>query len=128
MRHSRTLAQAVVPTPSTIGVVGLSPADSARVEWPPRWQPEAVEALTPYLGSDERLRIVVDDPATAIHGTVVEGHVYVENGAPTIIHDRSGRPDVFPWQLLSGPVLRIELLRPRKRPQLLYAHPSWAPP
>ena len=53
--------------------------------------------------------------------------LYVENRTPTIIHDRSGRSDVFAWRLLSGPVLRIELLRPRKRPVVLYAHPDWAP-
>jgi hypothetical protein len=45
-----------------------------------------------------------------------------------IIHDRSGRPDVFPGELLSGPVLRVELLRPRRRPLVLYAHPDWNPP
>ena len=102
-----------------------SPPHAAEVEWPPRWQSEAIEALTPYIGSDERVRIVVDDLKTAIHGTVIEGHVYVERRTPMIIYDRSGRPDVFPWRLLSGPVLRIELLRPRKRPLVLYAHPDW---
>ena len=59
--------------------------DSAEVEWPPRWQREAIEAVTPYIGSDERLRIVVDDPEAAIHGTVIEGHIYVENRTPTVI-------------------------------------------
>ena len=65
------------------------------------------------------------------HGSSVapsrEGHVYLEDETPTIIHDRSGRPDVFPGPLLEGPVLRIELVRPRRRPLLLFAHPEWSP-
>jgi hypothetical protein len=76
--------------------------------------------VLPYLGSDERLRILVDDPRRALSGSLVEAHVYVEDGVPMIIHDRSGRPDVFPGELLSGPVLRVELLRPRRRPLVLY--------
>src|SRR5215203_6039112 len=55
-----------------------------------------------------------------------EGHVYLEDETPTIIHDRSGRPDVFPGPLLEGPVLRIERVRPRRRPLLLFAHPEWS--
>jgi hypothetical protein len=98
------------------------------IDWPARWQREAIEALLPHLGSDERLRIRLDDPKKAIEGTLIEGHVYVEDRVPMIIHDRSGRPDVFPGQLLSGPVLRIELIRPRRRPLLLYAHPDWTQP
>jgi hypothetical protein len=74
------------------------------IEWPMRWQPEAIDAVIPHLGSDERLRILVDDPKKAIFETPIEGHVYV-----------------------AGPVLRIELLRPRRRPFLLYAHPDWKP-
>ena len=92
-----------------------------------RWQPEAIDAVIPHLGSDERLRILVDDPKKAIFGTPIEGHVYVEEGTPMVIYDRSGRPDVFPWPLLAGPVLRIELLGPRRRPFLLFAHPDWKP-
>ena len=101
---------------------------TAEIDWPARWQPEAMEAVAPYFGSKERLRITVDPPEKALFGTVLEGHVYVEAGVPMIIHDRSGRPDVFPWPLLSGPVLRVELLRPRRRPLVLYAHPHWTPP
>ena len=44
-----------------------------------------------------------------------------------IIHDRSGRWDVYPEPLLLGPVLRIELLRPRRRRLVLFAHPDWKP-
>jgi hypothetical protein len=103
----------------------LSDSGQFEIEWPACWQREAIEAVLPHLGSDERLRILLDDPKKAIHGTLIEGHVYVENGTPMIIHDRSGRPDVFPGELLSGPVLRIELIRPRRRPLLLFEHPDW---
>jgi hypothetical protein len=68
------------------------------------------------------LRILLDDPKVAVSGTVIEGHVYAENAEPMIIHDRSGRADVFPWRLLRGPVQRIELLRPRRRPLVLFEH------
>jgi hypothetical protein len=105
----------------------LSASALSRIEWPPRWQPEAIEALLTYLGSDERLRIVVGPPKKALSGTLIEGHVYLEHETPTIIHDRSGRPDIFPGSLLEGPVLRIELVRPRRRPLLLFAHPDWNP-
>jgi hypothetical protein len=40
-----------------------------------------------------------------------------------ILHDRTGRS--YPWKLLSGPVLEIKLLRPRRRAVLLYRHPDW---
>jgi hypothetical protein len=100
----------------------------SEIEWPTHWECAAIEAVLPYLGSDERLRIVLGDPKKSIHGTVIGGHLYVEDGTPMIVHDRSGRPDVFPWQLLRGPVLRIELIRPRRRPLVLYAHPGWKPP
>ena len=102
--------------------------DLHTVRWPAYWQPEAIDAVRPYLGTDERLRIIRDDPEKAIHGTVLEGHIYVEDETPMIIFDRSGKQGIFPWKLMTGPVLRVELLRPRKRPVLLYAHPDWTPP
>jgi hypothetical protein len=95
--------------------------------WPPRWQTEAQAALTPYLGGESRLRIIVGPP-TAVSGTVLEGFVYVDGRTPMVIHDRSGRPDVYPWPLLAGPVLRIYELRPRRKPAVVYAHPDWSPP
>lgn len=101
---------------------------SGEITWPPDWQPEAIDAVLPYLGSDERLRIVVGPPETSLSGTVLAGHVYVDDGVAMIIHDRSGRPDVYPWRLLGGPVLRIELLRPRRRPVVFLAHADWSPP
>jgi len=104
-----------------------SVSGQSEIEWPARWQDEAIAAVRPYLGTEDRLRILVDDPKKALSGTMVEGHVYVEEGTPMIIHDRSGRWDVYPGPLLLGPVLRIELLRPRRRPLVLYAHPDWKP-
>ena len=94
------------------------------IQWPPRWQEEAKRVISRYFGRDARLRIVVDDPATAIDGSVLEGFVYLDDVIPTIIHDRSGRPDVYPWPLLAGPLLRIYELVPRRKPFVVYAHPG----
>jgi hypothetical protein len=113
---------------TTIAALPSSASGPSEIEWPAHWQREAIEAVLPYVGSEERLRILVDDPRKAIHGTLIEGHVYVEKGTPVIIYKRSDRPDFFPWELLSGPVLRIELMRPRRRPLVLFAHPDWKPP
>jgi hypothetical protein len=94
--------------------------------WPDRWQPEAIEAALPYVGTEDRLDILVDDPALAHSGTRLAGHLFRgEDGAVMVIHDRSGRPDVYPWRLLRGPVLVLKLLRPRRRPTELYRHPLW---
>ena len=96
------------------------------MKWPDRWQPEAIEAALPYVDTDERLDILVDDPAVAIHGTRVGGYLFRgEDDTVMIIHDRSGRPDVYPWRLLSGPVLVIKRPRPRRRAEELYRHPDW---
>ena len=94
------------------------------VKWPRLWQEEAKLAIGSYFGRDCRLRIVVDDLAAAIDGTVLEGFVYLDGGVPTIIHDRSGRPGVYPWSLLSGPVLRIYELAPRRKRLAVYARPD----
>ncbi len=96
------------------------------IAWPPRWQIEAIDALTPFLGGDSRLRIIVDPP-TAIFGTLLEGFVYLDDQVPTMIYDRSGRPDVYPWRLSAGPVLRIYELRPRRKKAVVFAHPDWSP-
>src|SRR5215472_7083706 len=101
-----------------------APSSTAR-RMPRRWQDEAKRVISPYFGRDFRLRIVVDDPATAIDGSVLEGFVYLDGAVPTIIHDRSGRPDVYPWPLLAGPLLRIYELVPRPKPFVVYAHPDW---
>jgi hypothetical protein len=57
--------------------VGRSDLDAIR--WPAHWQTEAIDAVRPYLGTEERLRIIVADPETAIDGTVLEGNIYVED-------------------------------------------------
>lgn len=45
-----------------------------------------------------------------------------------LIHDRGGRPDVYPWKLPIGPVLLLEVIEgPRKR-RVLYRHPTWTGP
>jgi hypothetical protein len=100
-------------------------ASAAEVHWPARWQQEAIEALLPYVGGDERVSALLGDPGESVSGTAMEGHVYVEDGELMIIWDRSGRADVYPWKMLSGPVLRIELLVPKRRRQLLFAVPGW---
>jgi len=97
--------------------------------WPERWQREAIDAALPYVDTDARLDIFVDDPETAVSGTRIAGHLFRgADGSVMAIHDRSGRPDVYPWRLLSGPVLVVHLLRPGKRPVELYRHPHWATP
>ena len=94
--------------------------------WPERWQPEAIAAALPYLGTDDRLDILVDEPAVAVSGTRLTGHLFrADDGMVMMIHDHSGRPDVYPWRLLRGPVLLIKLLRPRRRAVELYRHPRW---
>jgi hypothetical protein len=81
----------------------------------------------PYFSRDERLRIIVGDPATSIDGSVLEGYLYLNGTVPVMIHDRSGRSDVYPWRLLAGPVLRIYELRPRRKPSRIFADESWTP-
>ncbi len=95
------------------------------VTWPDHWQAEAIVAALPYVDTDERLDIWVDDPDTATTGTRIAGHLYRDADRVMIIHDRSGRPDVYPWQLLAGPVLVIKLMRPGRAAKELYRHPRW---
>jgi|SRR5215213_4975550 len=99
----------------------------ADLEWPNRWQPEAIAAAAPYVDTDQQLDILVDDPAVAVSGTRVGGYLFrADDGAVMIIHDRTSRPDVYPWRLLAGPVLLIKLLRPRRKAVELYRHPEWS--
>lgn len=97
------------------------------IAWPEDWQAAACAALVPYLGADVRVRIVVGPP-TARDGTLIEGFVDLDGDVPMCVYDRSGRPSVYPWRLLRGPVLRIEELVPRRRPAVVFAHPEWSPP
>jgi hypothetical protein len=89
------------------------------IRWPVGWQQEAIDALLPYVGSEERVEI---DFGTEKGEFVAKmaGHVYVEDGEPMIIWDRSGRGDVYPWTLLTGPIQKIELLVPKRRRKLLF--------
>ena len=100
----------------------------ADLRWPEQWQPEAIAAALPYVGTDERLDILVGPPETSLSGTRLAGHLHAgEDGEVMIIHDRSGRADVYRWHLLAGPVLLVKLLRPRRPAKELYRHPEWAP-
>ena len=94
--------------------------------WPDHWQHEARAALQPYFGADSRVRIIVGPP-DSLDGTVLEGFIDLIDDAPTVLFDRSGGPDVYPWPLLQGPVLRILALQPRRKPTLVFAHAGWTP-
>jgi len=96
--------------------------------WPERWQAEAREALTPYIDSDWQVDLWVDLP-TALSGTRYGGYVYMADGGDLeVIHDHSGRPDVYPWKLPRGPVLRLKVRSGAgKRWRVVYAHPGWQP-
>ena len=94
--------------------------------WPAHWQPEAIAAALPYVGGEDRLDILVGDPATARSGTRLSGHLDLrDDGVVIISHDRAGGPGVYPWPLLAGPVLVITRLRPRRRGVELFRHPGW---
>jgi len=96
--------------------------------WPTRWQPEAIEAVAPYVNTEYLVEIWVGDPSTSVDGSLVAGYIFTTgDGQLRIIHDRSGRPDVYPWPLLIGPVLRATARLPRKRRAVVYAHPDWEP-
>jgi hypothetical protein len=78
-----------------------------------------------------------DNPATAhpvfaagadADGWDCKGFLYLEGDVPMMIHDHSGPAAVYSWKRLSGPVLWIYRLRPRRKPTVLYAHPGWTPP
>ena len=95
--------------------------------WPPDWQQDAISAALPYVDSDHRLRVLVGDPKLSVSGTAISGYLYEQDGKVMVIYERSGRTDVYPWPLLSGPVLRIELLRPKKRRLVLFSEAEWEP-
>jgi hypothetical protein len=98
----------------------------APLKWPHLWQSEAIEAATPYVDADERLDILVGDPQDSLFGTRLAGHLYRgDDDTVMMIFDRSGRRDIYPWRLLSGPVLAIRLLRPRTKAAELFRHPEW---
>jgi hypothetical protein len=96
-------------------------------KWPERWQPEAIEAVAAYVDSDFLVEMWLG-PTSSIDGTLLAGYVYTdEDGHLRIIHDRSGRSDVYPGPLLAGPVLRVAVRLPGKRRTIAFAHPDWTP-
>ena len=97
------------------------------ISWPADWQEAARDAVTAHADSEVRLRIVVGDPATSLDGSVIEGFVHLTDAVPVIVFDNSGAPNVRPWPLLPGPVLRVYQLRPRRTPLCLFAHSGWTP-
>ena len=62
--------------------------------WPSKWQPEVRDIPAPLVGGDDRVDLLVGDPATSHSGTRYVGYVYAENGQLMLIHDHSGRSDV----------------------------------
>jgi hypothetical protein len=105
----------------------LSMTETA-LTWPDRWQAEAVDAVLPFVDTDFIVEIWVGDPSVSRDGSLLAGHLFTgEGGRPQIIFDRSGRPDVYSWRLLTGPVLRITARQKGKRRQAVYTHPDWSP-
>lgn len=98
-------------------------------DWPPLWQPEAREALAPCIDTDIEVDLWVDPP-TVPSGTRYGGFVLTtDDGVLRIVHDHSGRPDVYAWDLPRGPVLRLKVRRgPGTRWKVAYTHPDWDPP
>jgi hypothetical protein len=49
------------------------------LRWPDLWQDEAIEAARPFVGSDDRLDILVDDPTVAVSGTRLGGYLFEQH-------------------------------------------------
>ena len=96
--------------------------------WPAGWQPEVCALLEPLIGSDNRIDFLVGPPESSIDGTRYAGFLDEDEGNLVVIHDRSGRPDVYPWQLPIGPVLRLEIIEGPRRRKVVYRHPAWTEP
>ena len=64
----------------------------------------------PYVNTPYLVEIVVGDPTTSVDGSVLAGYVFTTDlGELQVIHECSGRPDVYAWPLLAGPVLAWRL-------------------
>jgi hypothetical protein len=96
--------------------------------WPAKWQPEVCAIFEPLIGSDSRIDFLVGAPETSIEGSRYAGFLYEDDGILTMIHDRSGRPDVYPWPLPIGPVLRVEVSEGQRKRTVVYRHPAWTAP
>ena len=118
----------IPPPDSWDPIAQVSRVIASAVAWPRDWQQPAIDAIEPHLGSEDRVRILVGPPETSVSGTAYEGHIYAADEQVLIVHDRTLRADVFPWKLPPGPVLRLELLRPRRSRLLLYAVEGWQEP
>jgi hypothetical protein len=95
-------------------------------KWPSQWQPEAIEAVAPYVDSDAWIEVLLDDPQTAVHGTLLGGFVFTaDDGSLKMIWDKSEQPGVYPWPLLRGPVLVVKVREPGRRLRTIYRHPEW---
>jgi hypothetical protein len=104
--------------PSLARVEGHYPYLGRVVTWPSDWQPGAIAALEPYIGSEHIVEITLghrDDVNVVV--ALLAGYVYeAEDGALTMIYDHSGRPDVYPWPVFSGPVQKMTArLKGRRR-------------
>jgi hypothetical protein len=98
------------------------------LRWPPEWQAEAAEAILSFVGSDVYVGITVGDPQASIDGSVLAGYLYAtHDGDPMVVYDRTDRPDVYPWRLLRGPVLRISVRTDGRGRRVVYTHPEWDP-
>lgn len=97
------------------------------VQWPAGWQQEAREALEPYFGQPTRVDIWLGNDDLKFSARI-SGNVYLDEGVPTIIHDYSGKWDIYPWRILTGPVLRLYELQPRRRALILFSDERWTRP
>lgn len=98
------------------------------LRWPEGWQTEAIAAVLPFSGTAERLHILIGTEELRTFGPIA-GRVYRgDDGTVMIVDDHDDRRGGLPWPLLTGPVLEIRLLRPRRRALVLFRHPDWTPP
>ena len=97
------------------------------VQWPGRWQQEAKDALQSHFYQPAQVDIWLGTTDLKLVMRLI-GNIYLDDLIPTIIHDYSGRPGIFPWRINMGPVLRIYELRPRRRALILFADQGWTPP
>jgi len=95
------------------------------IRWPERWQPEARAALEPYFGQAVRLDIIAGPNDGLGDGTRSQGFFFLVDDVPTVIHDNTGRAGIYPWPLLAGPIMRINELRPRRKPFTVFLDPEW---
>jgi hypothetical protein len=81
------------------------------VNWPNTWPDAMRRAIGPFVGQSDSLLITF--PSVIAGDTfTLSGHVFrYLNGAPMIVADRSGAPNVHPVTFGTEVPTRIELLR-----------------